>query len=72
MRLTWFGMLGLGFPWGAGLGRLWLRFGEEGLEGAGGGLIWGFVQAWLGWEGAVQCSVGWGEKCGFVPIRGGC
>lgn len=58
MHLTWFGMQGLGLPWGTRLGRVWVRLGGKG------GLICGFVKAWLGWEGGVQ-SEGLGEKCGL-------
>lgn len=47
-------MLGLGFPWGAGLGRQWLRLGEEGL--GGGGVNLG-ICAGLAWVGG--CSAVW-------------
>lgn len=58
---------GTGSPLGGRIGRVWVRF--SGKWGWG-GLICGFVQAWLGWEGVVQ-GEGWGEKCGFVLIKGG-
>lgn len=43
---------GIGSPLGA-----WIEKAMREVEWGGGGLICGFVQAWLGWEGLVLCEM---------------